>query len=132
VADQVTPDETPRDATSPSPSPGSASAAVPPPGSHTTPFSGVTGLRFRGVPLLTLVLLGFALAVVVGNYLPTRARTAATARQLDAQRRENRESAERIRRAEAEAIQLEKDPWMTERILRDELHMTRKGEVIIR
>lgn len=96
------------------------------------PFAGLTSLRWRGVPVLTLGLLGFAVSVVVGNYLPTRALTAATTRQLEAQRRENRESAERIRHAEAEAARLESDPWATERILRDEFRMTRKGEVIVR
>lgn len=96
------------------------------------PFDGALSLRWHGVPVLTLFLLGFALFVVVGNYLPTRADTASTIRGLDEQRRENRELAERIRRAENEAERLEKDPWSNERILRDELRMSKKGEVIIR
>lgn len=96
------------------------------------PFSGALGLRWHGVPVLTLFLLGFAFFVIVGNYLPTRADTASTIRGLDEQRRENRELAERIRRAESEAERLAKDPWSNERILRDQLHMTRKGEVVIR
>ncbi|MCE9634303.1 MAG: septum formation initiator family protein [Planctomycetes bacterium] len=96
------------------------------------PFDGALSLRWHGVPVLTLFLLGFAFFVVVGNYLPTRADTASTIRGLDEQRRENRELAERIRRAENEAERLEKDPWTNERILRDQLHMSRKGEVIIR
>jgi cell division protein FtsB len=114
------------------PSPSTPPTETPPAPRTSSPFAGVTGLRFRGVPVLTLFLLGFAFSVVVGNYLPTRADTAATERAVEEQRRENRESAERIRRAEAEAERLQKDPWATERILRDQLHMSRKGEVLIR
>ena len=95
-------------------------------------MSHLLALRVRGVPVLTLFLLGFALWVTVGNYLPTRADTASTAQALDQQRLENRELAERIRCAEAHAERLAKDPWLHERILRDQLHMTRAGEVIVR
>ena len=89
-------------------------------------------VRVRGVPLLTLVLLGAALGIVVGNYLPARASAAATERALDETRRENRALTERIRHGEAEAQRLRTDPWAHERILRDQLHMSRPGEVIIR
>ena len=91
-----------------------------------------TGLRFRGVPVVTLLLLGFAVSVLLGNYLPTRASVAATDRALTQQQAENRAMAERIRCADAEAERLTRDPWANERILRDDLRMSEKGEVIIR
>ena len=90
------------------------------------------GFRFRGVPVVTLLLLGFAVSVLLGNYLPTRASVAATDRALTQQMAENRAMAERIRCADAEAERLTRDPWANERILRDDLRMSEKGEVIIR
>lgn len=111
--------------------PGAGHSAGPAAASEDRPYS-LTALRWRGVPVLTLVLLGFAFSIVVTNYLPTRAATATSDRALEAQRAQNREYADRIRRAEAEAERLERDPWLHERILRDELRMSRQGEVIIR
>jgi cell division protein FtsB len=102
------------------------------PASTRGPLARALSLRWHGVPVLTLSLLGFAACVIVGNWLPTRAATAATERAVEEQRRENRELAERIRRAEAEAVRLEKDPVLHERILRDQLRMSKPGEVLIR
>lgn len=111
-------------AASPTPTPGTSP--------HPRLLPRLLDLRFRGVPVLTLFLLGAAVSIVVGNYLPTRAKTAATERALDDTRRENRALAERIRQGEAEAQRLETDPWAHERILRDQLHMSKQGEVIVR
>lgn len=83
-------------------------------------------------PALVVVLLTFATAVVFGNVLPTRAELAATQRRLDAQRAENEKLRRRIAETRAEADGLAKDPWQTERILRDDLKMSAPDEVIVR
>lgn len=97
-----------------------------------SPLRAVLAPRWHGVSLLTLGLLAFSLSVLCGNYLPTRATTAATERALAEQRAENRSLAERIRAAEQRALLLERDPWTNERFLRDTLHMSRQGEVLVR
>ena len=83
-------------------------------------------------PALVVVLLTFAAGVVLGNVLPTRAELAATQRRLDAQRDENERKKRRIAGLTAHAQRLEKDPWLTERILRNELRMSADDEVIVR
>jgi cell division protein FtsB len=88
--------------------------------------------RVLGVPVLTVALLTFATAVVLGNYLPTMADGAATLRAVERRQGENFALARRIRALESEAAALESDPWLNERILRDELRMTRPGEVPVR
>lgn len=113
------------------PGPGGAADGATPPGAPPAGWSALPR-TWRGVPVLTILLLGFALSVLLGNYLPTRADTAATERALEDQRTLNHALAERIRRAEADAARIEHDPWTHERILRDELRMTRPGEVIVR
>lgn len=110
----------------------SAAPDAPSPRAHPTPVERVLAPRLLGVPWVAIGLLLFTSVVVLGNFLPTRARTAATARALARQDAANRGLAERIRAAEAEAVRLETDPWINERILRDELRMTRPGEVRIR
>ena len=97
-----------------------------------SPLRVVLSGRIRGVPILTIGLLAFAASVLVGNYLPARASSAATEHALGEQRRENRALTERIRVAEAGVQRLEKDPWTHERFLRDKLHMTRPGEILVR
>jgi cell division protein FtsB len=64
--------------------------------------------------------------------LPTRAELAATERRLDRQRDENEKLRRRIAGLEDHADHLERDPWLTERILRDDLKMSAPGEVIVR
>ena len=83
-------------------------------------------------PLVTVGLLVFAAAVVVGNILPTRGESTATERRLDAERHENERLRRRIAAKEREARLLETDPWLTERILRDEFKMSGEREVLIR
>jgi cell division protein FtsB len=83
-------------------------------------------------PALVVSLLTFAAAVVFGNVLPTRAELAATQRRLDEQCRENEKLKRRIAALTADADRLEKDPWLTERILRDQLKMSAGDEVIVR
>ena len=97
-----------------------------------SPLGRVLLPRILGVPLLTVGLLTFATAVVFGNWLPTMADAAATSRALDERQARNFALARRIRALEADAVRLEQDPWINERILRDELRMTRPGEVPIR
>ena len=94
-----------------------------------SPLSSVLLPRILGVPVLTVVLLTFAVAVVLGNYLPTMADAAATHRALDRQEERNALLGRRIQALEEEALALDQDPWVNERILRDELKMTRPGEV---
>lgn len=106
--------------------------AAPGPGPAESPLDRVLLPRILGVPVLTVALLTFATAVVLGNYLPTMAEGAATSRSLETREAENSALARRIRALEAEAEALEKDPWLNERILRDELRMTRQGEVPVR
>ena len=83
-------------------------------------------------PVLVVLLLTFATAVVFGNVLPTRAELAATQRRLDAQRAENERLRRRIVESRAEADGLAKDPWQTERILHDDLNMSAPDKVIVR
>ena len=83
-------------------------------------------------PALVVGLLAFATGVVLGNVLPTRAALAATQRRLDAEREENERLKRRIADLDLLAKRLEKDPWLTERILRDELKMSGDGEILIR
>jgi cell division protein FtsB len=83
-------------------------------------------------PALVVLLLTFAAGLVFGNVLPTRAELAATERRLEEQRAENERLQERIEDLSARAARLEKDAWLTERILRDELRMSGDNEVIIR
>lgn len=83
-------------------------------------------------PVLVVGLLTFAAGVVFGNLLPTRAELAATQRRLDDQREENERLKRRIAGLNAHAQRLEKDPWLTERILRNELRMSAEDEVIVR
>ena len=83
-------------------------------------------------PVLVVGLLTFAAGVVFGNLLPTRAELAATQRRLDEQREENERLKRRIDGLTERAQRLEKDPWLTERILRNELRMSAEDEVIVR
>jgi cell division protein FtsB len=83
-------------------------------------------------PTLVFALLAFATGVVFGNVLPTRAVHAATERRLEEQRRANEAVRRRIAYLDEQATRLAKDPWLTERILRDELKMSAPGEVIVR
>ena len=83
-------------------------------------------------PVLVVGLLTFAAGVVFGNLLPTRAELAATQRRLDEQRQENERLKRRIDGLAAHAQRLEKDPWLTERILRNELRMSADDEVLVR
>ena len=98
-------------------------------GGDPSPLGSVLLPRILGVPVLTVVLLTFAVAVVLGNYLPTMADAAATHRALGRQEERNALLARRIQALEEEALALDQDPWVNERILRDELKMTRPGEV---
>lgn len=88
--------------------------------------------RLRGVPLVPLALLGFAAWVTLGNYLPTRAVTLAAEDAIADQQAQNLAWEQQIRDDEAAARRLETDRWANERILRNELHMSRKGEVPVR
>ncbi|MCG3133458.1 MAG: hypothetical protein HMLKMBBP_00626 [Planctomycetes bacterium] len=88
--------------------------------------------RLRGVPLVPLALLGFAAWVTLGNYLPTRAVTLAAEDAIANQQAQNLAWEQQIRDDEAAAKRLETDRWANERILRNELHMSRKGEVPVR
>jgi cell division protein FtsB len=83
-------------------------------------------------PALVVGLLTFATAVVVGNVLPTRAELAATRRRLEATQADNERLKRRIAALTDEAKRLERDPWATERILRDELKMSADNEILIR
>lgn len=83
-------------------------------------------------PALVVGLLSFTAAVVFGNILPTRAELGATQRRLDDQRAENDRLRRRIEQLSVRAERLEKDPWLTECILRDELKMSGENEVIVR
>jgi cell division protein FtsB len=83
-------------------------------------------------PTLVVALLTFAAGVVFGNVIPTRAELAATQRRLDDTRAENARLKQRIADLSRAAQRLEKDPWTTERILRDELKMSGEDEVIVR
>jgi len=83
-------------------------------------------------PTLVVGLLTFAAGVVLGNVLPTRAELAATERRLDEQRAENERLKRRMAELSAESERLAKDPWRTERILRDQLKMSSDDEVIVR
>ena len=107
-------------------SPSAAEAAAP----VTAPPAGVVARWLR--PVLVVGLLTFAAGVVFGNLLPTRAELAATQRRLDDQREENERLKRRIEALGAHAQRLEKDPWLTERILRNELRMSAEDEVIVR
>lgn len=108
---------------------GVPAAAPPAPESH---LARLLRPRLVGVPLVTLALLAFAAFVILTNYIPTRIETLATTHQLTEQQAENENLAERIRIAELRTRTVETDRWTNERILRDELHMTRKGEAVIR
>ncbi len=83
-------------------------------------------------PALVVGLLAFAASVVFGNVIPTRAEFAATQKRLEDQRAENERLRRRIAELDGKAGRLVKDPWLTERILRDELHMSGDREVIVR
>ena len=83
-------------------------------------------------PALVVGLLTFAAGVIFGNVLPTRGALAATQRKLDEQNEENARLKRRIGELTLRADRLAKDPWLTERILRDELKMSADGEVIVR
>src|SRR5262245_63416846 len=83
-------------------------------------------------PVLVVGLLTFAAGVVFGNVLPTRAELAATERRLERQRAENERLKLRMAELSAESERLAKDPWRTERILRDQLKMSGEDEVIVR
>ncbi len=83
-------------------------------------------------PTLVVGLLTFAAGVVFGNVLPTRVRLAATERRLSDERAENDRLKARIADLNAETGRLAKDPWRTERILRDQLKMSADDEVIVR
>lgn len=108
---------------------GVPAAAAPAPESH---VARLLRPRVVGVPLVTLALLAFAAFVVLTNYIPTRIETLATQNQLADQQAENEQLANRIRVAEMRTRTVETDRWTNERILRDELRMTRKGEAIVR
>lgn len=94
------------------------------------PSAGVIARWLR--PVLVVGLLTFAAGVVFGNLLPTRAELAATQRRLDEQRDENERLKQQITGLTEHARRLEKDPWLTERILRNELRMSAEDEVIVR
>jgi cell division protein FtsB len=83
-------------------------------------------------PALVVSLLGFSAFVVFGNVLPTRRELAATQIRLEELRAENDGLRRRIAELDARSKRLEKDPWATERILRDELKMSGDDEVIVR
>jgi len=83
-------------------------------------------------PTLVVLLLAFAAGVVFGNVLPTRFELAATERRLEETRAENERLQQRIVELTRDADRLAKDPWRTERILRDELKMSGDDEVIVR
>jgi cell division protein FtsB len=83
-------------------------------------------------PALVVCLLTFAAGVLFGNVVPTRAALAATQRRLDEQNEENARLKRRIEHLTKHAEELEKDPWLTEQILRDELKMSADGETIVR
>ncbi len=83
-------------------------------------------------PTLVVGLLTFAAGVLFGNVLPTRAELAATERRLDEQRAANEHLKLRMAELSAETERLAKDPWRTERILRDQLKMSGDDEVIVR
>ena len=100
-----------------------------------TPESHITRVlrpRVLGVPVLTLACLAFATFAVLTNYLPTRIETVATEKQIAEQQAHNAQLASNIRVAEETKRLVETDRWTNERILRDELHMTRKGEAVLR
>jgi len=83
-------------------------------------------------PTLVVGLLTFAAGVILGNVLPTRRDLAGTERRLEDQLAENEKLRRRIVDLNAKAARLEKDPWLTEQILRNELKMSGDGEVIVR
>ena len=83
-------------------------------------------------PALVVVLLTFAAGLVVGNVLPARGELGATQLRLDRERAEDEKLRRRIASLDARARQLEKDPWLTEVILRDELKMSGENEILIR
>jgi len=83
-------------------------------------------------PTLAVGLLAFATGVVFGNVLPTRMDLAATERRLETERAENAKLKARIAHLNAESERLAKDPWRTERILRDQMKMSGDDEVIVR
>ena len=99
-------------------------------GDAATPSAGRLARWLR--PALVVGLLTFAAGVVFGNLLPTRAELAATQQRLDEQRDENERLKRRVADLAARAERLEKDPWLTERILRNELRMSTEDEVIVR
>jgi cell division protein FtsB len=111
------------------PSPSAADPAPAPPAEETSRLSRIS--RWLK-PTLVVALLTFAAGVVFGNVLPTSGELAATQRRLDDQREENERLKKRIADLTAHAQRLEKDPWLTERILRDQLKMSADGEVLIR
>jgi cell division protein FtsB len=94
--------------------------------------SGLSRLGAWLRPALVVGLLTFAAGVVFGNVLPTRAEAAATQRRLDDTRAENERLRRRIAALADDARRLEKDPWTTERLLRDEFRMSAEDEVLIR
>ena len=83
-------------------------------------------------PALVVGFLTFAAGVIFGNVLPTRGALAATQRKLEEQHDENARLKRRIEELKLRADRLAKDPWLTERILRDELKMSGEGEIIVR
>jgi len=71
-------------------------------------------------------------AVIVSSVLPARARVRATEAMLRAQEDENVRLQQRVDDLEAESHALRTDPWLLQRITRDEMHVTDENEVIVR
>ena len=107
---------------------------APPPRTPAEPSLLTRVLRPRvfGFPLLTVAALAFAAYVTLTNYVPKRIETLATEQLVALKRAENDRSVARIRSAEAEIRVIETDRWTNERILREQLGMTRRGEVPVR
>jgi cell division protein FtsB len=111
------------------PSPSAADAGFPAPVDEPSRLQRLSAwLR----PTLVVGLLTFAAGVVFGNVIPTRAELAATERRLDEQRAVNERLKLKMAELHAETERLAKDPWRTERILRDQLKMSGDDEVIVR
>ena len=82
--------------------------------------------------MLVTALSVYSLSVVSSNVLPTRRVIAATEQRLRRLEAENAAHQRFLDAAERECALLRSDPWTVERALRDELHMSRPGEHIVR
>ena len=79
-----------------------------------------------------LALLAFTVLTLVTGLLPAREDHDASQRMLDEQESRNRELEKRQVALEAEAQAVATDPWVVQRILRDEFHVTDEDEVLVR